>query len=109
MKSSKMDSSEKIDWTRIVFKNYLLGRLMDLKMEDGSVFSFTKKEDYYEIYRSVPKPRDIWLCHVVCINQTDEGLLYACVGFQDFLVGKDGVLGEKFDEYIEAVLKEVTQ
>ena len=78
-------------------------------MKDGSVFSFTKIKDYYEIYRSFPNLRDIWKCHVVCISQDNEGSLHACVGIQDFLVGKDGVLGEKFDEYIEAVFKEVTQ
>lgn len=73
------------------------------------MFSFTKEEDCYKIYRSFPKARDIWLCHVVSISQRDEGELYASVGFEVFLVGKDGVVGEKFDEYIEAVLKEVTK
>ena len=108
MNSSEMDSSEKIDWTYFV-NNYLCSELEKLKMKDGSFFTFIRKEDCYEIYRTFPNLRDIWKCHVVCISQTNEGSLHVCVGFKNFLVGKDGVLGEKFDEYIEAVLKEVTQ
>ena len=103
-----MYSSEKIDWTSAV-GDYLCSQLHVLKMEDGSYFSSRKEKDYYKIFRVFPKSGDIWLCHVVCISQTDKGELYAPLGFDKFIVGKDGVLGEKFDDYFKAVLKEVTK